>query len=242
MRVLVVSDVHSNLVALEAVLADAQPFDRVWSLGDIVGYGPEPNRCIALLSEYDHLAIAGNHDWGVLGRLDLSRFNAVAKLANQWNRDQLDPSSHAYLSLLETIQIQEQFTTAHGSPRSPIWEYIMHTSVALANFEHFDTPVCLVGHTHIPIMLRLEDEGELEILDPDPTKEPIDLSHGRHIINPGSVGQPRDGDPRAAYALVDTEAMTIQFRRVVYDIAQTQQAMREAGLPDSVASRLESGW
>ena len=242
MRVLVISDVHSNLIALETVLADAPAFDTVWSLGDIVGYGPQPNACIARLCAYDHLAVAGNHDWGVLGRLDLSRFNDVARQANLWSREKLTASSNLYLSLLEILQIEGPCTIAHGSPRSPIWEYILHESVALANYDHFETPICLVGHSHVPMILRRVDSGDLEILQADPEQGEIDLSIGRHIINPGSVGQPRDGDPRAAYALLDTDAMTVSFHRVAYDVERVQARMREAGLPGALIARIEMGW
>lgn len=241
MRVLVISDVHANLVALEAVLADAGHWDVIWSLGDIVGYGPEPNECIARLSAEKHLAIAGNHDWAVLGKLELEDFNHDARRAILWTREQLNPLSLAYLQALPETLVEGDFTLAHGSPRSPIWEYLLSPGAAKANFDYFQTPVCLVGHTHIPLRFRdlpgklcqviLPQEGEVFPLGPE-----------REIINPGGVGQPRDGDPRAAYLLLDTEERTLEYRRVSYDIAETQGKMRAAELPKRLIARLEVGW
>lgn len=242
MRVLVVSDVHSNLEALNATVADAGLFDMIWSLGDIVGYGPEPNQCIARLGEFEHRAIAGNHDWGVLGRLDLGDFNADARLANLWTRDQLTPESRAYLEALPETLVQGDFTLAHGSPRHPIWEYIFYASVAKLNFAHFRTETCLVGHTHIPVAFRGSDDGSKGEVVPLLDRETLRLDTARLIVNPGGIGQPRDGDPRAAYAVLDTEANTLEHRRVGYDVSITQRKMRAAGLPPRSIARLDFGW
>ncbi|MBC7235853.1 MAG: metallophosphoesterase family protein, partial [Chloroflexi bacterium] len=133
MRILVLSDIHSNLVALEAVLAEVSAFDMIWSLGDVVGYGPRPNECIARLREFEHIAIAGNHDWGVLGKADLGMFNPDARQANLWNRAQLSESSRAYLEALPETRVEGDFTLAHGSPRKPIWEYLLYPDVAKEN-------------------------------------------------------------------------------------------------------------
>ncbi|MHB1293525.1 MAG: metallophosphoesterase family protein [Anaerolineae bacterium] len=242
MRVLVLTDVHSNYEALSAVLADAGSFDALWSLGDIVGYGPEPNACISLLCQHDHLAIAGNHDWAVLGKLDLAEFNADARKANLWTREQLTPDSLAYLQALPETCVAGTFTLAHGSPRHPIWEYLIYAHVAKANFAYFQTPVCLVGHTHVPVIFRdLPDSAQCEVLQPGEST-PLPLGEQRHIINPGGVGQPRDGDPRAAYMILDTEAGTYEHRRVAYDMQTTQAKMREAQLPPRLVTRLEYGW
>ncbi len=246
MRVLIVSDVHSNQEALDAVLADAvsaksDGFDTIWSLGDIVGYGPNPNECIARIEEFEHLAIPGNHDWGVLGRLDLDDFNPEAREANLWNREQLAPASKHYLEKLSETRVEEQCTLAHGSPRHPIWEYVIQLPAAKANFAFFETTTCLVGHTHLPVIFRLMPGGECQAIVPP--EQPVQLSRDeRYIINPGSVGQPRDGDPRAAYMLLDTEELTIEHRRVAYDVEQVQRKIRAMGLPPRLASRLEYGW
>ena len=242
MRVLVISDVHANLAALDAVLADAGDCDMIWSLGDIVGYGPEPNECIQRLQERPHLAIPGNHDWGVLGKLDLDDFNAEARLANLWTREQLTPASRSYLEALPEVRVEENFSLAHGSPRYPIWEYLIYPSIAKLSFSAFDTPICLVGHTHIPVIFRdVPDSSQCQVIAPE-EGQAIRLDEHRYIINPGSVGQPRDGDPRAAYVLLDTAAKIIEHRRVPYDIAGTQAKMRTANLPRRNSVRLEIGW
>jgi len=242
MRVLVVSDIHANLAAFEAVLEDAGTFDVIWSLGDIVGYGPEPNACIRLLQEYPHIAIAGNHDWAVLGRLDLAEFNSDARIANLWTREQLTPDARAFLESLPETRVEGDFTLAHGSPRHPVWEYLLYLTAACINFRYFENGVCLVGHTHIPAIFWLPAQGEECFSVPIP-EEPLSLKGSeRYIINPGGVGQPRDGDPRAAYAVLDTEAMTLTFERTPYDIPRTQEAMRRAGLPPRLIARLDYGW
>ncbi len=243
MRVLVISDVHANLHALNAVLADAGAFDVVWSLGDLVGYGPQPNECIERLRGLEHVAIAGNHDWGALGKLDLSEFNVDARQANLWTRERLSPRSWGFLDTLPEVLVEGAFTLAHGSPRHPIWEYVVYASVACLNFQHFATTACLVGHTHLPVIFMGPVEGEddchaVPVLD----EGPVGLGDERYIINPGSVGQPRDGDPRAAYLMLDTETMAIEHRRVEYDIEAVQALMRESDLPPRSIARLEYGW
>ena len=244
MRYLVLSDIHSNLEAFEAVLDDAGPVDRVWCLGDVVGYGPEPNGCVELLRSRPHLCIAGNHDWATLGKLDLRDFNPDAREANLWNRKQLTPQNLAYLEALPETLVQGQFTLIHGSPRHPIWEYIIYPSTARVNFEHFETPYCLAGHTHTPVIFRLHNsKGEpgAEALPPA-IQETVKLGNERLIINPGSVGQPRDGDPRASYAIVDDEALTVEHRRVAYPVEKTQAKMMEHNLPLRLVLRLGYGW
>jgi predicted phosphodiesterase len=244
MRYLVLSDIHSNLEAFEAVLKDAGPVDKVWCLGDVVGYGPDPNACVELLRSLPHLCIAGNHDWATLGKLDLRDFNPDAREANLWNREQLAPDNLAYLEALPEKLNELPFTLSHGSPRHPIWEYIIYASTAQANFAHFDTDVCFVGHTHTPVIFRLSNvEGE-EVCEPKlpPFDSPMSLGSERLIINPGSVGQPRDGDRRASYAILDAEALTIEHRRVVYPVEKTQAKMMEHNLPFRLVLRLAYGW
>ena len=240
MRVLVISDVHANLAALNAVLADAGSFDTIWSLGDIVGYGPDPNECIARLSEYQHVAIAGNHDWAVLGKLDLEDFNDSAREANLWTREQLTPVSWSYLQALPETSVIGDFTLAHGSPRHPIWEYLLSLELIRLNFAHYQTTVCLVGHTHIPMIVRDAPERSQQIVQPR-ENPPFRLDGQRYIINPGGVGQPRDRDPRAAYLIINTEEQTIEHHRVPYDIKSTQKKMRAARLPYKLILRLEYG-
>lgn len=241
MHYLVISDIHANLAALEAVLEDAPDFDAIWCLGDLVGYGPKPNECIDRVRDFSHTSLAGNHDWAALGKLDLNSFNAVARTANEWTQQQLTSHSRTYLAGLPPSRQLEAFTLAHASPREPIWEYIMDATTAYQNFEHFSTPFCLVGHTHVPVAFRLPpDEQRCETVLP-PLPEPLKLGPARAIINPGSVGQPRDGDPRASYAILDSEAMSWTFHRVAYPIELTQERMRDGGLPSRLISRLEIG-
>jgi diadenosine tetraphosphatase ApaH/serine/threonine PP2A family protein phosphatase len=244
MLCLVLSDIHSNSEALKAVLDDASPVDQVWCLGDVVGYGPEPNGCVELLRAFPHLCIAGNHDWATLGKLDLRDFNPDARDANLWNRQQLTPENLAYLESRPEKLVEGQFTLIHGSPRYPIWEYIIYASTAQVNFEYFDTQICFAGHTHTPMIFRLhEEEGDQVCEAITPSLEgPIALGSKRLIINPGSVGQPRDGDPRASYALLDTEAFTLEYRRVAYDVEKTQAEMMRYDLPLRLVLRLGYGW
>jgi diadenosine tetraphosphatase ApaH/serine/threonine PP2A family protein phosphatase len=244
MRCLVLSDIHSNLDAFQAVVDDAGPVDQVWCLGDVVGYGPDPNGCVELLRSMPHLCIAGNHDWATLGKLDLRDFNPDAREANLWNRQQLTPNNLAYLDDRPETLMEGDFTLTHGSPRHPIWEYIIYASTAQINFGHFDTPYCLVGHTHTPMVFRLQGKGrskQCEAITPS-LNGPMSLEPGRLIANPGSVGQPRDGDPRASYLILDTEALTIEYRRVEYPIEATQAKMMEHDLPLRLVLRLGYGW
>jgi len=245
MLCLVLSDIHSNSEALKAVLDDASPVDQVWCLGDVVGYGPDPNGCVELLRAMPHLCIAGNHDWATLGRLDLRDFNPDAREANLWNRQQLTPDNLAYLEARPEKLVEGRFTLIHGSPRHPIWEYLIYASTAHVNFQHFDTQICFAGHTHTPMIFRLhqeDDDAEVcEAITPSVTG-PIPLGSDRLIINPGSVGQPRDGDPRASYALLDTDAFTLEYRRVAYPVEKTQAQMMEHDLPLRLVLRLGYGW
>ncbi len=241
MRCLIVSDIHGNLAALEAVLEDAPDFDEVWCLGDLVGYGPQPNECIECVQEYPHVSLSGNHDWAALGKLDLSSFNRIARIANQWTQEELTQESITYLRKCPSHMEQDDFYLAHGSPREPVWEYILDTAVAYANFEHFSTPFCLVGHTHVPIAFELDEQQRCSEAHIPPFSNPLSLGPQRAILNPGSVGQPRDGDPRASYALLNTEKMNWEFRRVTYPVEITQELMRARDLPRRLIDRLEVG-
>jgi diadenosine tetraphosphatase ApaH/serine/threonine PP2A family protein phosphatase len=241
-RVAILSDVHSNLAALQAVLADLPPFDEVWCLGDIVGYGPDPNECLETVFALPHVAIAGNHDWAALGKLDIAQFNSAARLAAEWTAQQLTPANRNLLAALPIERVIGDFTLAHGSPREPIWEYIVSSGEAAANIPYFTTPYCLVGHTHIPLVFRTpEGKDQAAAWRPQPGEQ-LALTGRRLIANPGGVGQPRDGDPRAAYGYLDTVEGTLTFHRVAYPVEVTQEKMRQAGLPSSLWQRLSFGW
>ena len=242
MRSLIVADIHSNLEAFQAVLDDAQVqggFDEIWSLGDIVGYGSDPNPCIELLLRYSQSSVAGNHDWAAIGKLSLDEFNLVAAEANQWTRTQLSPDSVGFLSGLPLRIEKYNFTMVHGSPVDPIWEYVLSLSTAWASFRHFDTSWCLVGHSHIPFICALL-EDRCVFLD-FPIGDPVEIKDHRLIINPGGVGQPRDGDPRASYAIFDSLEQSITRFRVEYDVATTHKKILDSGLPLYLAERLKYG-
>jgi len=244
MRYLVLSDIHANLAAFEAVLADVGHFDKIWCLGDMVGYGPQPNECIERLREFPHICVAGNHDWAALDKLSDSDFNPDAQWACRWTREELLPENFEYLDNLPPSLIEEGFTLVHGSPRQPIWEYILYPSIATSNFAYFDTQICFVGHTHTPVIFRYEqlDSGGTCLPFPLPQGNPFPLGEGRMIINPGSVGQPRDGDPRASYAILDPDEATLEYHRIHYPVEITQRKMMEEGLPIRLIARLGYGW
>lgn len=301
MRYAILSDIHGNHEALKAVLRDIERFEReqrapieaIWCLGDIVGYGPEPKECIRDVQAACQLTVAGNHDWAAIGKLDLDEFTAPAAESAEWTSKQLAPLDRVWLRNLPTTSAVGQFTLSHGSPTNPIWEYLTSSLAATPNFGAFDTPFCVVGHTHVPTIFLLSDDitvappdvpstdtailpsisidsdmmptpdlgpfpddsemmgtPEMEPFpdEPPPLCEHIMPSpglwlmpeHKRAIINPGSVGQPRDGDPRAAYLIYDSD-IGFEFRRVEYDIAATQRKMTEFGLSSYMAARLEKG-
>lgn len=241
MHYLIISDIHANLAALEVVLADAPAFDEIWCLGDLVGYGPNPNECIERIQDFPHMSLAGNHDWAAMGKLDLGSFNTDARAANAWTQTVLSPAAREYLSGLSTAVEQNGFYLAHASPREPVWEYILDANLAYANFAHFSTSICLVGHTHIPIVFELDEQRQRCETKIPTLSEPLSLNSGRMIINPGSVGQPRDGNPHASYAMLDTKNMTWEFYRVAYPVEITQERMRARGLPRRLIERLEIG-
>ena len=246
MRYLLISDIHANLAAFESVLEDAAGlYDKVWCLGDMVGYGPDPNECVELLLTLDHECIAGNHDWAVLGKLDIDDFNPDARFASLWTREQLTDKVRDYLNNLDTGLIREElYTLVHGSPRHPIWEYILSPTIAQPNFKQFNTPYCFVGHTHSPIIFQeaLKPETLCEPLMAEFNNGPMLLGERRLIINPGSVGQPRDGDARAAYGILDVEAKSFEYRRTSYPVSVTQEKMKAYDFPARLWNRLAFGW
>jgi len=242
MRYLILSDIHANLAAFEAVLAAAGTVDAVWCLGDTVGYGPQPNECIERLRGLPGLVcVAGNHDYGALGKLDLGQFNHDARIAAEWTARRLTPANRAWLDGLPEREEREGFTLVHGSPRFPIWEYVLTPAVAFENMAYFATLTCLVGHSHVPVVFQEGRAGQGAIAFLPVPDEPFRYRPVRSIINPGSVGQPRDGDPRASFILLDPDAGTFVLQRVAYPIEETQAQMRAAGLPPRLASRLSYG-
>jgi diadenosine tetraphosphatase ApaH/serine/threonine PP2A family protein phosphatase len=243
MRILVISDIHANYTALEAVLNDAGAANETWCLGDLVGYGPDPNAVMEQVRELPHLTcILGNHDVAAIGKMPLEAFNGDARRSLVWTEKVLTADNMDFLrSLPQNTKVRGDVTMAHGSPRDPVWEYVLNTLSARLNFNHFDTPFCFVGHSHIQSMFQLNEQNDRVTMELTRMGETIPLQP-RVILNPGSVGQPRDRDPRAAYAIYDSQAGTWEARRVGYNIAEVQQRIRQAGLPEKHALRLAEGW
>jgi len=243
MRIVVLSDVHSNIVALETVLADAGSFDALWCLGDTIGYGPAPNECVELIRQHATITLTGNHDLACLGKISLDDFNPDARRANLWNGLQLKLTNREWLlPLPPALSVDHQYYLAHGSPREPVWEYLLMPSQALANLEWFTEPICFIGHSHVQFAFRCSrDDRRCERIVPEAGSQLNFTDNARYFVNPGSVGQPRDHDPRAAYAIFDTERQTLTFKRVAYDIKQTQEQMRDYGLPSALIYRLSIG-
>ena len=241
MRVAVISDIHGNLHALEAALAavDAERPDTIWCLGDLVGYGPRPNRCCRVVRERAAVCLAGNHDLGVLGELDLGEFSPDAAASARWTRDVLSEDARTYLAGLEPTGTAEGVELYHASPRDPVWDYVLSAEAAVASLELTQAPMVLVGHSHVPLAIVLEENvlsGGLAAGGAE-----AELGRGRWLLNPGSIGQPRDGDPRAAFLLLDFDARRATFHRVPYPVERTQAEIRERGLPDTLAERLAHG-
>ena len=244
MRYTIIADIHANLEAFTAVLEDINErggVDEVWCLGDVVGYGPDPHRCIELLRQQNHVCVAGNHDWGAIGKLPAAHFNPDAAAAIRCTTGQLTPEDVEYITNLPLVVEKDDFTMVHGSPREPVREYLRSTSNARENFSYFKSKYCLAGHVHEPMVFRYADTGECSSSRFSPDIRLV-LSKSRLIINPGGVGQPRDGDPRASYAIGDSDASTIRLYRVAYDISTTQSKMVKQGLPMRLVSRLKYGF
>jgi predicted phosphodiesterase len=243
MRILVMSDVHANYTALEAVLKDAGNVDETWCLGDLIGYGPDPNAVVEEIRDIKNLTcLMGNHDVAIVGRMPLETFNGDARKSLEYHEKVLSASNMDFIKMLPSKpKVRGDATMVHGSPRDPLWEYILNALTARLNFEHFDTPWCFIGHTHIQSIFIKDLNSErvsLEQTKPDVT---LQLSP-KLILNPGSVGQPRDRDPRAAYAIYDSVAHTWTPKRVAYNIAEVQERIRAAGLPEKHAVRIGEGW
>lgn len=239
MRIAVLSDIHSNLVALEAVLAHMRVVDAIWHLGDVVGYGPQPDAVVGRLAQVGALGVRGNHDAAALGGREIDDFNPEAKAAMLWTRDRIGPDTRAWLATLPTRREEGDITLVHGSPRDPTWEYVTSTAIARASFAAMTSMHGLHGHTHVPVAF-FEGDRRVEVIDPDDGTT-VDFDGRRAFLNPGSVGQPRDGDPRAAYLVIDPEAGTASWHRVPYDHAAVAAEMRAVGLPERLAARLRHG-
>jgi len=242
MRTLIISDIHANLVALEAVLADAAPFDAAWCLGDLVGYGPDPNECVECIAQLPNLqCIMGNHDAAAVGCIEVDAFNPDARKTVLWAQERLTPANKEYLKNLPERVKLDYITLVHGSPFKPIWEYLLDTRSATISFEFFDTHYCFVGHTHLPVLYYLPDDRQTaQLIVPEHISQMTLAPRG--IINPGSVGQPRDRDSRAAYAILDMTNFTWEWHRVEYDIQNVQERMRKENLPERHITRLSAGW
>jgi diadenosine tetraphosphatase ApaH/serine/threonine PP2A family protein phosphatase len=241
MRVAVISDIHGNLAALTAVLAavDAEAPDELWCLGDVVGYGPRPNECCALVAERAAVCLAGNHDLAVLGAIDVAEFTGHAAHAARWTQTVLADDARTFLAALDSTSERDGVALFHGSPRDPVWDYVLDDTSAWESFRATTSPLLLVGHSHVALQI-VNSAGEVAGgLAREGTE--LDLGSARWLLNPGSVGQPRDGDARAAYLMIDLDARRAAFRRVPYPVGQTQDEIREAGLPEALAARLEHG-
>jgi len=241
MRVAVISDIHANYHALEAVLAEvtAEHPDEIWCLGDVVGYGPDPNRCCRLVAGHATLCLAGNHDLAVLGVLPVSDFNGDAAAAVRWTQGELADDAREFLTPLAPSATRDDTALFHGSPVDPVWDYVLSEAGARASMELVGAPLVLVGHSHVALQISY-DEGSLAG-GLAHRGDVVDLSSARWLLNPGSVGQPRGGDPRAAWLTIDFDAGRAVFRRTEYPIELTQRDIRAAGLPDALASRLGLG-
>jgi diadenosine tetraphosphatase ApaH/serine/threonine PP2A family protein phosphatase len=239
MQIAVLSDIHANLLALDAVLAALGPVDAIWHLGDVVGYGPDPDGVVARLRAVGALGVKGNHDAAAVGGPEIEWFNPDARRAMEWTRTAVAPGTVAWLNALPETRRSGDCTLVHGSPREPIWEYVTSVPVARTNLGVLATRIGLHGHTHLPVAF-LEEDGRIEVVSPGDGSV-LELRGRRALVNPGSVGQPRDGDPRSSFLILDTAADTVSWHRSAYDIAAVQAAMRSAGLPASLASRLSLG-
>ncbi len=247
MRYAIIADIHANLAAFTAVLDDIERrggVEEVWCLGDVVGYGPDPHQCLELLQQYNHVCLAGNHDLAAIGKLDTSDFNPDAAAACHWTGQQLSPEDIQYLDRLPLVIHRGDFTLVHGSPREPIWEYLLSTTSARENFACFQSQFCLVGHSHVPLVFEYSPSLVKDAacsVSQFPADSVLRLANNRLIINPGGVGQPRDGNPHASYAIYDSEARSISLYRIPYDIGATQARMVESRLPMRLVARLSYG-
>jgi predicted phosphodiesterase len=244
MRIAVLSDIHANLAALDAVLANAGSVDGIWHLGDVVGYGPEPDAVVDRLRAAGAHGVRGNHDAAAVGGNEIDYFNPDARAAMEWTRRAISGPTRDWLAALQPTQdgrpVDDRFALVHGSPRDPIWEYVTSAAVAQANLDALGVPYGFHGHTHVPVAWRDEGNGRTALIRPAPGA-PLELDERRTLLNPGSVGQPRDGDPTASWLVLDTDAATVTWQRTAYDIGTTQRQMTALGLPPRLVARLAVG-
>jgi predicted phosphodiesterase len=242
MKVAVISDIHSNRHAFEATLEAVAGSDaaELWCLGDLVGYGAEPEACVELAREHAAVCLAGNHDLAVTGEIPLDEFSRGASLAAQWTREVIEPQNLEFLESLSPQGEEGSVGLYHASPRDPVWEYVLSALLAELCLDDQPHRLCLIGHSHVALSF-VRFEGALATGEPRRDGAALDVSDGEWLLNPGSVGQPRDGDPRAAWLLLDLGGMTASFHRAEYDVAGAAAAIRAARLPDSLAERLEYG-
>jgi predicted phosphodiesterase len=242
MKVAVISDIHANRHAFEAVLEDVAASDaaELWCLGDLVGYGAEPDACVALAAQHAAVCLAGNHDLAVAGEIAFEEFSRGAGLAVQWTQEVIAPEHRTFLASLEPTGAEGPIGLYHASPRDPVWEYVLSALLAELCLDTQPHRVCLIGHSHVALSF-VRHEGEPASGEPCRAGTQLDISSGEWLLNPGSVGQPRDGDPRASWLLLDLDGLTASFKRTDYDIAGAAAAIRAARLPDSLAERLEYG-
>jgi diadenosine tetraphosphatase ApaH/serine/threonine PP2A family protein phosphatase len=245
LRAAVISDIHSNRHALEAVLAAVEEtgIEAVWCLGDMVGYGAEPDACTALVRERCGACLVGNHDLALLGALDISTFSESAAAAVEWTRENVNEETLEFLRTLEPAASHKGIGLFHGSPRDPVWEYVLSTDQAEAGLDAQEERVGLIGHSHIALFFVRQPGSRPGYAQGAQAADgaEVELAEGEWLLNPGSVGQPRDGDPRAAWLELDTEGWLARYHRVAYDIEGAASAIRAAGLPDLLAERLEVG-
>jgi predicted phosphodiesterase len=242
MKVAVISDIHANRQAFEATLEAVAASDaaELWCLGDLVGYGADPDACVELAREHVAVCLAGNHDLAVTGEIPLDEFSRGASLAAQWTREVMAPDNVDFLAGLKPEGREAGIGLYHASPRDPVWEYVLSTLLAELCLDQQTQRVCLVGHSHVALSF-VRREGELATGEPRREGTFLDIAEGEWLLNPGSVGQPRDSDPRASWLLLDLDGLTASFKRTDYDVPGAAAAIRAARLPDSLAERLEYG-
>ena len=243
MRYGIFSDVHSNTEALDAVLAlfKKEGVERYLCVGDIVGYGAEPGECIRTIRDLPCEGIVGgNHDWASVGLLSLEWFNPVAREAVLWTQKVLQPEESQFLQCLRSASLLGDITLVHGSLDSPEeFRYIYDVESATETLRRLQTKICFVGHSHLPMILSIDVEGKIDSYG---TPRVALKKECRYLVNVGSVGQPRDGDPRAVCVIFDSESSCVEIQRTPYDIPSTQKKILKAGLPSVLASRLSEGW
>jgi diadenosine tetraphosphatase ApaH/serine/threonine PP2A family protein phosphatase len=242
MKVAVISDIHANRQAFEATLeaVAASEAAEVWCLGDLVGYGADPDACVELAREHAAVCLAGNHDLAVTGEISLEEFSRGAAVAAEWTREVMAPENLEFLRGLSPSGEEGDVGLYHASPRDPVWEYVLSALLAELCLDVQAGRICLIGHSHVALSF-VRHEGQLTTGEPQRAGTVLDVSDGEWLLNPGSVGQPRDGDPRAAWLLLDLDDGEAVFQRAEYDIAGAAAAIRAARLPDSLAERLEYG-